>query len=67
MDTNGRIYNFEQLKETYNLKGTFLDHQRLINKLPKTWLHVYVINDEKCKFLKFNVQINCNIKLISKD
>ena len=54
VDTNGYIYDFEQLKQIYNLKGTFLDNQRLINKLPKTWLEVINQNNEKCKFSKFN-------------
>ena len=70
VDTNGRIYNFEQLKEIlYILKGTFLDYKRLINKLPKTWLDVIYVNEnnEKCKYSKSNIQKNCYIKLIMKD
>ena len=67
VDTNGYIYEFEQLKQIYNLKGTYLDYQRLINKLPKTWRDVINENNEKCKFSKFNVQINCYLKLIMKD
>ena len=67
VDTNGYIYEFEQLKQIYNLKGTYLDYQRLINKLPKTWRDVISENNEKCKFSKFNVQINCYVKLIMKD
>ena len=61
------IYDFEQLKQIYNLKGTFLDYQRLINKLPNTWLDVINENNGKYKFSKFNVQINCYIQLIMKD
>ena len=34
---NGNIYTFEQLIEIYNLKGTFLDYQRLIKKIPRAW------------------------------
>ena len=45
LDANGDIYNFEQLKETYSLKGTFLDYQELISKLPRTWLEA--INEQK--------------------
>ena len=67
VDTNEYIYDFEQFKQIYNLKGTFLDYQRLINKLPKTWQDIMNENNEKCKFSKFNVQINCYIKLIMKD
>ena len=67
MDANGYIYDFEQLEEIYNLKETFLDYQRLINKLPKTWRDVINENNEKCKFSKFNVQINYYIKIIMKD
>ena len=67
VDTNGYIYDFEQLKQIYNLKGTFLDYQRLVNKLPKTWRDVINENNKKCKFSKFDLQINCYIKLIMKD
>ena len=35
IDVNWNIYTFEQLKEIYNQKGTFLDYQRLIKKIPR--------------------------------
>ena len=67
LDTNGNIYNFEQLKETYSLKGTFLGYQGLISKLPRTWLEAINEQKDKCIFLKYNVQMNCYIMLIMKD
>ena len=44
VDANGDIYNVEQLKETYSLKGTFLDYQKIISKLPRTWLETIKMN-----------------------
>ena len=67
VDTNKYIYDFEQLEEIYNLKEPFLDYQRLINKLPKTWRDVINEHNEKCKFSNVNVQINYYIKLIMKE
>ena len=67
LDANGDIYNFEQLKETYSLKGTFLDYQGLIRKLPRTWLEAINEQKDKCVFLKYNVQMNCYIRQIMKD
>ena len=54
LDANGNIYHFEQLKEAYSLKGTFLDYQGLINKLPRTWLEAINEQKDKCVFLKYN-------------
>ena len=54
VDINGHLYNFEELQ---SLKGTFLDYQRLIRKIPKTWLETINYHNGKCKILKYNVQI----------
>ena len=67
VDINGHLYNFEELQRTYSLKGTFLDYQRLIRKIPKTWLETINDHNDKCKILKYNVQINLYLKLILKD
>ena len=67
IDVNGNIYTFEQLKEIYNLKGTFLDYQRLIKKIPRAWKEKINEHTTKCKDIKYNVQINCYIKFILKD
>ena len=67
LDANGDIYNFEQLKETYILKGTFLGYQGLISKLPRAWLEAINEQKDKCIFLKYNIQMNCYIRQVMKD
>ena len=66
VDINGHLYNFEELQRTYSLKGTFLDYQRLIRKIPKIWLETINDHNDKCKILKYNVQINLYLKLFLK-
>ena len=34
---NGEFYTFEQLKVMYNIKGTFLDYQRMLNSIYQSW------------------------------
>ena len=32
----GEFYTFEELKAMFNIRGTFLDYQRIINCIPQT-------------------------------
>ena len=34
---DGEFYTFEELKAMFNIRGTFLDYQRIINSIPQTW------------------------------
>ena len=35
IDENGNLYEFVTLKNRYGLKGTFLDYQSVLRKIPK--------------------------------
>ena len=37
LDEQGNFYQFDILKTIYNIRGTFLDFQSLIRKIPETW------------------------------
>ena len=67
VDENGRISDFRVLKETYNIKGTYLDYNRLLSKIPKTWKDIINVESDKCTKMKNDVQINCYIKFILKN
>ena len=57
----------DQLKYVYGIKGTFLDYQTLIRKIPRTWKETINENTNKCKDMKYIVYINCYLKFILKD
>lgn len=40
LDRNGNIYEFQTLKDIYGLRGTFLDYQALIAKIPNRWKNI---------------------------
>ena len=63
---NGLIYDFEDLKHKYNIKGTFLDYTRLLRNIPKSWKEIISVEPDKCAKLKYNVQANCYVKFILK-
>ena len=67
IDSNGHLLTFEQLREQYNIKGTFLDYQRLVRKIPNTWIDTINTSNVECNLLKYNVQRNCYLGLILKD
>ena len=67
IDFNGHLLTFEQLREQYNIKGTFLDYQRLVRKIPNTWIDTINTSNVECNLLKYNVQRNCYLGLILKD
>ena len=37
IDENGLIYEFQELKERYDIPGTYLDYICLINEIPRRW------------------------------
>ena len=49
IDENGLIYEFQELKQMYDIPGTYLDYIRLINKIPRRWRDM--INEDSGKML----------------
>ena len=37
IDARGNIYQFNELKAAYNIRGTFLDYQFLLRKITDPW------------------------------
>ena len=56
---NGEFYMFEQLKVMYNIKGTFLDYQYILNKISQSW--ITQINDNHVFIFENKINVICNI------
>ena len=56
---NGEFYAFEQLKTMYNINGTFLDYQYLLNKIPRSW--ITQINDNRVFIFENKINVTCNV------
>ena len=37
IDEDGSMYDFQKLKEVYEIHGTYLDYLHLINRIPRLW------------------------------
>ena len=56
---NGEFYTFEQLKAMYNINGTFLDYQYLLNKIPWSWITQN--NDNRIFIFENKINVTCNV------
>lgn len=67
IDEQGNIYSFDVLKGMYNLRGTFLDFQALIRKIPNDWK--IKLNDNKIvsNINRYNVNCNLYVQQLIKD
>lgn len=59
LDEHGNIYEFVDLKNKYNLRGTFLDYHSLLRKIPNEWKDI--INNNKVVSILNRYNVNCNI------
>lgn len=66
INENGLLYDFVDLKNRYNIKGTYLDYARLVRNIPKSWKEIISVEPDKCAKFKYNVQANCYVKFILK-
>ena len=66
-DIEGNMYQFDALKETYGINGTFLDYQSLIHKIPNNWKNIIINNRQVCIQTKYNVTCNIYVKYLLKD
>ena len=67
LNAEGQFYNFNELKDIYDIHGTFLDYQSILRKLPAFWKNKINQNSVKCKNLRQNVAQNCYVKILCKD
>ena len=61
IDENGLIYEFQELKQRYDIPGTYLNYIRLINKIPRGWRDMINEDSRKNASLRYNVQVNCYV------
>ena len=61
IDENGLIYDFQTLKDRYNIHGTYLDYAQLINRIPRLWREIINENSRNIIMYRYNVQINSYI------
>ena len=59
VDLNGNIYQFQRFKDIYGVRGTFLDYQALITKIPNRWKNIINENKPYCITNAFNT--TCSI------
>ena len=67
LDIDGNMYQFDALKETYGINGTFLDYQSLIRKIPNNLENIIINNRQVCIQTKYNVTYNIYVKYLLKD
>ena len=67
IDERGNLYEFEALKTRHNLRGTFLEFQSLIRKIPNEWRIILDNNKVTCILNKFNVRCNIYVQQIMAD
>ena len=56
---DGEFYTFEELKAIFNIRGTFLDYQHIINSIPQTWKTL--INNNRVFLIENRYNTICNI------
>ena len=67
IDENGNLYEFVTLKNRYGLKGTFLDYQSVLRKIPKSWM-ILLNNNKIISFnSRFNVKCSIYVQQLIKD
>ena len=57
----GIFYSFEQLKAKYNIRGTFLDYQHVLNNISQVWKDQ--INMNRVFIVETKQNVVCNIYL----
>lgn len=67
IDAHGNFYEFEELKGMYNIRGTFLDFQSLLRKIPDRWKTIINENKIACMLNRYNVRSNVYVKYLLKD
>ena len=67
VNENGVFYDFNQFKTLFNVRGTILDFQGVINRIPQVWKNLLNNNIQTCIDMKYNVLCSKYVKLFLKD
>ena len=62
LDEHGNIHLFEDFKTRYGIRGTFLDYQSLLRKIPKCWRDLLNENKQFSILNSFNDKCNMYVK-----
>ena len=59
IDEDGSMYDFQKLKDVYEIHGTYLDYLHLINRIPRLWKDLINENSTKMPHIQYNtIQYN---------
>ena len=67
LDEHGNIQPFEDFRIRFGIRGTFLDYQSLLKKIPNYWQGLLNENKPSSILNRFNVKGNIYVQEILKD
>lgn len=67
LDENGNFYDFDILKERYGIRGTFLNYETLIHKIPNEWKTQIEVNNVIIFQNRYNVVSNIYVTYLTKE
>ena len=67
INVQGEFYNFADLKNAYGIRGTFLNFQAIINRIPNDWKNKINNNKEICRDFKYNIVQANPINILLRD
>ena len=59
LDDNGNFYTFDRLKEIYRVRGTFLNYENILQKIPNQWKNI--INENRVFIYQNRYNTTCNV------
>ena len=59
LDNNGNFYTFDRLKEINRVRGTFLNYENILRKIPNEWKSI--INANRVFIYQNQYNITCNV------
>ena len=67
IDEHGNFYEFDVIKTRNNLRGTFLDFQSLLRKIPNEWKTILKNNKVSCILNRYNVTCSTYVQQLIAD
>ena len=67
LNVQGEFYNFADLKNAYGMRGTFLNFQSIINRIPNDSKNKINNNEEICREVNYNIVQSNPIYILLRD
>ena len=67
INVQGEFYNFADFKNAYGIRGTFLNFQAIINRIPNEWKNIINNDKEICREFKYNIVQANPINILLRD